>query len=149
MARTRKNPAQIELITESIDLLVGLGKPDHAEAIRELLPEATRSRAREDINPTLPVYLRTSTWRAAQQDGAVPKVVEEGFTALLEGRFKPTRPLRGGEKKSNYSARAPRELQEQVSAYVAQNAKKLGWEPSPAQVAAAWLEHKYGAESGT
>lgn len=150
LARPKENPAQIQLLTESVELLESIGKPDHANAVRDALNEATRSKTGEDTSPTFTVYVRTSTWQAAQKAGAIPDLIEEGFAALLAGRFKPTRPVRGGgAKKDTYSARASHERREQVTAYVTRNAKKLGWEPSPRQVAAAWLEHKYGATSGT
>lgn len=148
LARPRKSPAQTELLTEAAELLDGLGKPEHAAAVRDARAEVTRSKAREDLNPTFTVYVRTSTWSNAQKAGAIPALVEEGFAALLAGRFKPKPPARGGQK-GTYSARAPRERHEQVTAYVTKHAKQLGWTPSSKQVAAAWLEHKYGAESGT
>jgi hypothetical protein len=149
LVRPRKSPAQTELLAEAADLLDEAGKPQHADAVRDALAEISRPKAREDLNPTLPVYVRTTTWRAAQQAGAVPKAIEEGFAALLAGRFTPPEPTRGGGRKSSYSGRAPRELQDQVAEYVTKHAKKLKWSPSPGQVAAAWLEHQYGAESGT
>ncbi|MEU2426994.1 hypothetical protein ABZ619_39280 [Streptomyces sp. NPDC007851] len=149
MARPRKSPAQTELLTEAAEFLEAAGKPEHAAAVRDALTEVTRSKSREDADPTFTVYVRSSTWRNAQKAGAVPDLIEEGFAALLAGRFKPTRPARGGGQKGTFSARASHDRREQVTAYVTAHAKKLGWEPSPRQVAAAWLEHKYGAESGT
>jgi len=149
LVRPRKSPAQTELLTEAVELLEGIGKPDHAGAVREALAEVTRTKGREDINPTFTVYLRTQTWQDAQKAGPTAELVEEGFAALLAGRFTPKPPARGGGPKGSYSTRAPRERHDQVEAYVAKHAKKLGWKPSSKQVAAAWLEHKYGAESGT
>ncbi|MFF1284341.1 hypothetical protein ACFVY4_26815 [Streptomyces sp. NPDC058299] len=149
MARPKKHPAQTDLLAESAEFLDEAGKPDHAKAVREVLSDLTRSRARED-NPTLSLWTYRETWRAAQDDcekrgRSIPDLVEDGFAAFLAGRFKPKKAQRAsGGAKGQFSARASAERRQEVAAYVAAHAESLGWSPSPQQVAAAWLEHKYG-----
>ncbi|MFE2540966.1 aldo-keto reductase family protein [Actinacidiphila glaucinigra] len=142
LARPRRTlPDQL---ATAADRLAAIGEPVLAEAVRKAREELTRSKASDD-NPTLPLYLRKETWERAKAAGSTLDAVEAGFVALLAGRFKPQRPPRGGtEPKSNFSSRASVERQAEVVAYVTAHADELGWSPSPGQVAAAWLEHKYG-----
>jgi hypothetical protein len=148
LARPKKRP-DAALVQQAADKLDSIGEPDLAEAVRETLPELTRARARED-NPTLPLYTYRETWRAAQAAGSIPDLVEEGFDAFLAGRFKPKRAPRGaGGDKANFSARATAERRQEVAAYIEAHADDLGWSPSPQQVAAAWLEHRFGPHKRT
>ncbi|MFD0393298.1 hypothetical protein ACFQ3Z_15810 [Streptomyces nogalater] len=68
----------------------------------------------------------------------------------------PRRPLQAeasprgaGGAKSNFSARATAERRQEVADYVEAHADELGWSPSPQQVAAAWLEHRFGPHKRT
>lgn len=152
LARPKKRPAQAQLLTEAAQFLDAAEKPEHAEAVREALSDLTRTRVRAD-NPTFTVYTLREAWQAAQQaaedsDRSVSDLVEEGFAALLAGRFKPKKAPRGaGSEKSTFSARASQERRQEVIDYAAAHADDLGWSPSPQQVAAAWLEHRYGPDS--
>jgi hypothetical protein len=150
VARPKKRPAQAELLTQAAEKLANVGMPEHADAIREALSELTRPKTRED-NPTLTVWTTPETWRAAQEAGSVPDIIEEGFAALLAGRFQPTKAQRrtGGPAKGSFSARATVDRQREVADYVDAHADDLGWSPSARQVAAAWLEHKFGPQPRT
>ncbi|MFC5654553.1 hypothetical protein [Streptomyces nogalater] len=148
MARPKKRPDPA-LVQQAADKLDSIGEPVLAAAVRETLPELTRPRVREG-NPTLPLYTYRDTWTAAQKAGSIPDLVEEGFTAFLAGRFKPKPAPRGaGGAKSNFSARATAERRQEVADYVEAHADELGWSPSPQQVAAAWLEHRFGPHKRT
>jgi hypothetical protein len=150
VARPKKRPAQAELLTQAAEKLANVGMPEHADAIREALTELTRPKAREG-NPTLTVWTTPEIWRAAQEAGSVPDLIEEGFAALLAGRFKPAKARRttGGPAKGSFSARATVDRQREVTDYVAAHADTLGWSPSARQVAAAWLEHKFSPRPRT
>jgi hypothetical protein len=152
LARPKKRPHQAELLTEAADFLDEEGRPRHAAAVREALSELTRVKARDD-NPTLTLYTYRDTWRAAQAAGSVPDIIDEGFAAFLAGRFKPKKTARGagGVKgvKGSFSARATVERRDEVLGYAIAHTGELGWSPSPQQVAAAWLEHKYGPHKRT
>jgi hypothetical protein len=150
VARPKKHPAQVDLLTEAADKLAGIGMPKHATAVRDALTELTRPKARAG-NPTLTVWTTPEIWRAAQEAGSVTDVVEEAFDALLAGRFKPKKARRtaGGSAKGSFSARATVDRQNEVAEYVAAHADTLGWSPSPRQIAAAWLEHKFGTPPRT
>jgi hypothetical protein len=148
LARPKKRPDPA-LVQQAADKLDSIGEPVLAEAVRETLPELTRARARDD-NPTLPLYTYRETWKAAQQTGSIPDLIDEGFTALLAGRFKPKPAPRGaGAAKGSFSARASADRRQEVAAYVEAHADELGWSPSPQQVAAAWLEHRFGPHKRT
>lgn len=150
VARPKKHPAQVDLLTEAADKLAEVGMPEHADAVREALAELTRPKARKG-NPTFTVWTTPEIWRAAQEAGSVPDHVEEGFAALLAGRFKPAKARRttGGPAKDSFSARATVARQREVAEYVAAHADDLGWSPSARQIAAAWLEHKFGPQPRT
>ncbi|MEW2301939.1 hypothetical protein AB0958_18530 [Streptomyces sp. NPDC006655] len=150
-----KSTEQVALLTEAVELLAAAGKPRHAEAVQEALAKITDSKASED-NPTLPLWMYRDTWKAAQtycekRGQSVSDVIDEGFKALLAGRFKPKKAPRatGGAKKGPFTARATSERTQQVTDYVTAHAEELGWTPSPSQVAAAWLEHKHGERRHT
>jgi hypothetical protein len=132
-----------ELLTKAADRLTGLGEDELAQAVRDAHAQLTKPKASKD-SPTLPLYLRRETWERAQAAGSTMDAVEAGFAALLAGRFAPKPLPRGGGDKGKYSSRASVQRTAQVEAYVADHADELGWTPSASQVAAAWLEHKYG-----
>lgn len=152
LARPKKRPAQAQLLTEAAQFLDAAEKPEHAEAVREALSDLTRTRVRAD-NPTFTVYVHHETWQAAQQAAegsgrSVPDLVEEGFATFLAGDFEPQKAPRGpGSEKDTFSVRAAQERRQEVTDYATAHAADLGWCPSPRQVAAAWLEHRYGPDS--
>ncbi|MFE5037129.1 hypothetical protein [Streptomyces sp. NPDC056683] len=147
MARPKKE--RTVLLDRAAQILDTDGHVDEAAAVRSALAELTRSRSRDD-NPNLSVYTFRETWLTAQQAGSIPDLVEEGFAALLAGRFKPKRAQRGdGSGKANFSARARADRRQEVAAYIEAHADTLGWSPSPQQVAAAWLEHRFGPRKRT
>jgi hypothetical protein len=149
MARPRKRPDREALLTNAAQILDTEGHPEEAAAVRDALAELTRVKARDD-NPTLSLWTFRDTWKAAQDAGSIPDLVDEGFTAFLAGRFKPKKaPRTAGGSKGTYSARATSERRQEVADYVAAHAGELGWTPSPQQVAAAWLEHKFGPHKRT
>jgi hypothetical protein len=134
-----------DLLATAAERLEALGEPSElAAAVREAREKLfTRANRANPGNPTLPLYLLRATWERAQAAGPTTDSIEAGFTALLAGRFKP-KPLPQGGEKGRYSSRASAEQMAAVAAYVEAHAEDLGWTPSPSQVAAAWLEHKYG-----
>jgi hypothetical protein len=131
-----------DLLAKAADRLTDFGETELAAAVREALAKLTASKASPD-NPTLPLYVRKETWERAQAAGSTIDAVEAGFAALLSGKFTPQRLPRGGDK-GKYSSRCSAQRQAQVEAHVEAHADELGWAPSASQVAAAWLEHKYG-----
>jgi len=131
-----------DMLIKAADRLADFGEHELAEWVRKAHAQLTRSKASKD-SPTLPVYVRRETWERAQAAGSTMDAVEAGFAALLAGRFTPKPLLRGGEK-GRHSSRASVQRTAQVEAYVTEHADELGWTPSASQVAAAWLEHKYG-----
>lgn len=131
-----------DLLAKAADRLDGLGEDELAKAVRDARAQLTKPKASKD-SPTLPLYLRRDTWERAQAAGSTMDAVENGFAALLAGRFLPKPLPRGGEK-GKFSSRASVQRTAQVEAYVADHADELGWTPSASLVAAAWLEHKYG-----
>lgn len=147
VARPRKHPDRVELLTSAAQILDTGGNAAEAEAVREALTELTRVKARGD-NPTLRLWTYPETWRAAQQAGSIPDLINEGYTALLAGRFTPKKPARGAGRAS-FSGRATIERQQAVTAYIEEHADALGWSPSPESVAVAWLEHKFGPHKRT
>ncbi|MHB9862011.1 hypothetical protein [Streptomyces sp. YIM S03343] len=144
MARPKKRPDHVDLLKQAAEVLDNIGQPQLAQAVRETLPELTRSRERAD-NPTFRVYTYKDAWEAAQAAGSVAEIIDAGFAALLAGRFKPKQaPRTGGGSKGGFTSRASVDRQQQVAAYVEAHADELGWAPTPNQVASAWIEHKYG-----
>jgi hypothetical protein len=144
VARPKKHPDRVELLTSAAQILDTGGNPDEAEAVRDALTELTRVKARAD-NPTLSLWTYPETWRAAQQAGSIPDLIDEGFKALLAGSFTPKKaPRSAGGGRATFSGRADVERRQAVTAYIKAHADELGWTPSPQQVAAAWLEYKFG-----
>jgi hypothetical protein len=130
------------MLTKAADRLADFGENELADWVRKGREQLTKPKASKD-SPTLPVYVRRETWERAQAAGSTMDAVEAGFTALLAGRFTPQPLPRGGEKKK-YSSRASVHRTALVEAYVVEHGDEFGWTPSASQVAAAWLEHKYG-----
>jgi hypothetical protein len=147
VARPKKHPDRARLLTSAAQILDTGGNPDEAEAVREALTELTRVKARDD-NPTLSLWTHPETWRAAQQAGSIPDLIDEGFKALLAGRFTPKKAPRSTGR-ATFSGRADVERRREVTAYIEAHAEEFGWSPSPQQVAAAWLEHKFGPHKRT
>lgn len=149
MARPKKRPDRVDLLTNAAQILDTAGNPAEAEAVRDAVAELTRTKTRE-TNPTLTLWTFPETWRAAQEAGSIPDLIDAGFTALLAGRFTPTKaPRSAGGGRASFSGRAAVARQQEVADYVAAHADELGWSPSPRQVAAAWLEHKFGPRKRT
>jgi hypothetical protein len=153
VARPKKRPDP-ELIAEAAAELEAARRPELAAAVRALLPELTRPRTRAGY-PTITLYVWGSTWQAALAEAerrgvAVGDLVDEGYAALMAGRWKPRRPKRGepgaspDDRRQNQSTGLDAGRRAQVTAWVAEHADELGWKPSDRQVGAAWLEHKYG-----
>lgn len=144
----KKKPDLVTTVQQAARKLDDVGEPVLASGVREMAQEYTRlsTKSRED-NPTLSLWVDTAAFNAAQAAGSVLDIIDQGFLALLAGGFKPQRPRRGasGETaRGSRTARATVDRQREVTAYVTAHAEELGWEPTPRQVAAAWIEQQFG-----
>nr|WP_202446850.1 hypothetical protein [Streptomyces sp. SID5468] len=146
------------LLVRAADKLNEVGEAQLAEAVRQVLPPVTYEEDGPGGDAVLSLWIRKSTMQAAQRDASergqtVAGIVDAGFTALLAGQFKPTKqpkaPAGSADPKGTTSIRLSATRQAQVADYVNEHADDLGWKPSPAQVAVAWLEHQYPAPSRT
>jgi hypothetical protein len=152
--RSRKKLAEVstadlrQLVGEAADALDSHGEAGLAAAVRTHLDRTAYVYTGD--KPTLPLYIRTTTWTRAQagtaaEGSSIEQAVENGFEEFLAGRFRPEPQPRGsGAGKATKSTRARQSLREQVAYYAADHADEIGWHPSPGQVAALWLEHLYG-----
>lgn len=155
-----KTPSQRDQVREAAAVLrAGTDpRPDLADAVEAFLATITDGEERFRKTPTVPLYISKATWARAKVKADLEgrtrsDVIEEGYRALLAGQFAPTQPERSGWGSGSANTkttpavrlRDPK-LYDQVAQYVTAHAKVWGWEPSPAQVAVAWLEAYAPAE---
>jgi hypothetical protein len=151
----QKNPTQRDQVREAIAALrAGTSpRPDLADAVDQFFTAVTSPRQSE----TLPMYLAKETWRLAEEKAEREgrkraNVIEEGFTEFLAGRWFPKRwpRVRQGQDaagpKITASVRVKSDRLREMEEYAAANAARGGWEPSPAQVAVAWVKQYVDAE---
>ncbi|BFP50069.1 hypothetical protein KCMC57_64370 (plasmid) [Kitasatospora sp. CMC57] len=103
---------------------------------------------RYDKAPNMPMYVDSGVWdravaRAAAEGKSIAAVIDDGYTELLAGRWTPLKPERAAPgtagAKATKNTRVAVDRAKKVTAYVAANAERIDWKPSPAQVAVAWL----------
>ncbi|MFJ3793922.1 hypothetical protein [Kitasatospora sp. NPDC090091] len=142
-------------VKEAAEALRAHNRPDLAAAIDELL-ERKSANPEHNLTPNMPTYVSKSAWTRAQTAAAavhrrtMEDEINDGFTALLAGTWVPSPPRRaaygqGAADRTTRTVRMPATRTAEVAAYVAANAERLGWDPTPAKVAAAWIEEKYPA----
>jgi hypothetical protein len=150
-----KNPSQRDQVREAIAALrAGTSpRPDLADAVDKFFTAVTSPRQSE----TVPMYLPKETWRRAEEKATQEgrkraNVIEEGYTEFLAGRWLPTRWPRGrvtdaeAGPRITASIRVKTDRLRELEEYAAANPALIGWEPSPAQVAAAWIKQYVDAE---
>ena len=134
------------------EFLASLGTPEAAEHAENLRAYAERTRRRPVAgNPGLSLYVNTAAWAEATKEAertgvTVTQMVDRGFDEFLSGRFVPPAPVRarrGTADRTSGTVRATPGRRAEITAYAEANAERIGWTPSPQQVAVAWLEHLY------
>lgn len=149
MPPRRKSTPQ-EKVQAAVRHLNEAGQPDLAQAVAENAAPGWSTRPPKDENVPLwlEVALKQRALAAAEASGRpVADVVREGLRAFVDGRFRPAKPKRAARgtapQKTTLTVRAGAALCQSASAYAAEHADDLGWEPKPSQVAVAYLAAQY------
>uniref|UniRef100_UPI003F498DD9 hypothetical protein n=1 Tax=Streptomyces sp. CA-136453 TaxID=3240050 RepID=UPI003F498DD9 len=88
----------------------------------------------------IPLYMASALFNSLQGN-PWQEQIEDGYLCFLTGDFRPPKPTQQypSEAMTIVPAEVNRQLRAAVADYAREHASDLGWEPTPKQVAVAWL----------